>query len=598
MRTADRTHLDYFALVRRARRATTMSGSPLRVALLGDCALQQVAPLVRVLLADAGFAAEIYEAGYDTVENEAHDPSSGLFAFRPDVVVIVQATQRLRDRYYSFTGSSAELVDDLANKMASVWRAISERTGAPIVQSTFVVPSERAFGNFGFRAPPSFHTTVQRLNAAIAKLASETPSIYLHDVDYVASEIGRRQFIDEKLWLLSKSLCALEHLPEVAQNLVDVVLAIRGVAAKCVVLDLDNTTWGGVVGDDGIEGIRLGEDEDGPAFRGLQRFAKELSKRGLILAVCSKNTDSVARDAFARHPDMVLKLDDIAVFVANWQDKATNIRHIQETLNIGLDSIVFLDDNPFERNLVRQILPQVIVPELPEDPADYVRAVASLNLFETASASALDADRGRMYADQAKREGERAQFTSLEEYLASLDTKVTVGRFDRFNLPRIVQLTQRSNQFNLTTRRYGEAECERFMNDQSAYPFHVSVRDKYGDFGLVQVAIVRISGADAVIDQFLMSCRVLMRGVEEFAMNRIFETAKARGCTRVVGTFIPTAKNAMVAEFYPRFGFAKVDDRIDDSGGTTTWAHDVARWVPRSTHMEVIEADPTQESAR
>ena len=249
------------------------------------------------------------------------------------------------------------------------------------------------------------------------------------------------------------------------------------------------------------------------------------------------------------------------MFVANWEDKATNIRRIRETLNIGFDSMVFLDDNPFERNLVRQLIPQIIVPELPEEPALYVRFLSELNLFETASHSSLDSQRNILYQEQQKREAESTKFGDLNEYLQSLDTEAVFRQFERANLSRIAQLIQRSNQFNLTTRRYAESECEAIMNDpENFYPFTIALRDRVGDFGLINIVILRLHRPDGAleIDTFLMSCRVLQRGVEEYAMNKIFEYARQCGYERVVGRYIPTAKNVMVKDFFQRFGFLGV----------------------------------------
>jgi FkbH-like protein len=383
----------------------------------------------------------------------------------------------------------------------------------------------------------------------------------------------------------------------VPQNIVDISLAATGRAVKCVVLDLDNTLWGGVVGDDGLEGIGLGDlDEDG-AFRSFQLYLRELSSRGIILAVCSKNNESIAREVFQKHPGMVLKEEHIAVFIANWDDKATNIRRVREKLNIGFDTMVFLDDNPFERNLVRQLIPEIIVPELPEDPALYVRAVSELNLFETASQSSLDSGRTALYQDQQKREAESRNFATLDEYLQSLKTIACCRRFESATLGRIAQLIQRSNQFNLTTRRYSEAECRAMMEDREQYfPFTISVQDRFGDFGLINVVVLRlpVTGAVLEIDTFLMSCRVLQRGVEQLAMNKIFEFARENGCQSVAGQYIPTAKNMMVKSFFEQFGFHRAANPED---GATHWRLATADYVPRKVYIEEATAEPSLAAA-
>ena len=303
-------------------------------------------------------------------------------------------------------------------------------------------------------------------------------------------------------------------------------MALRGRVVKCVVLDLDNTLWGGVIGDDGLEGIQLNSHGDGEAFYRFQLFLRELLKRGIILAVCSKNEMANALLPFEKHPEMVLKRDDIACFVANWNDKADNIRHIRETLNIGFDSMVFLDDNAFERDLVRTLVPGVIVPDLPEDPADYVRAISELNLFETTTFSAEDLQRSELYRLEGLRRSEQASFGSLDEFLKSLKMQMTIARFDPYHLPRIAQLIQRSNQFNLTTRRLTEADCADLMNDASFIPLYAKLTDRLGDHGLIAVVILERLEGELAIRDWLMSCRVLKRGVEQALMKEVFQQAK------------------------------------------------------------------------
>lgn len=580
----DRKGLDYFQLVRRAARLAPQTGSqPLRVALLGDVSTQHWVPILRVLLADHGFDACFYEAGYDTVNTETLDPDSGLFTFEPHVICILQSTQMLRTRFHLSPDDRPGFAATRARQIQGVWDAIRARSGASIVQSTFVVPYERPFGNFDFAVSDTLQHTVTELNREIKLLARQATGVFINDIDYVAAWLGRARFIDEKLWALSKSLCALDCLPDVAQNMVDIAMATQGRVVKCVVLDLDNTLWGGVVGDDGIDGIELGASDETGAFRDLQLHLKDLKRRGIILAVCSKNEEINARRVFREHPGMVLREEDITVFVANWEDKATNIRLIRERLNISFDSMVFLDDNPFERNLVRQLIPEIHVPELPEDPGLYLRAISELNLFETASFSQLDSLRAEAYRDQAKREDERSRFVSLDDYLQSLGTIADVETFSPGNLPRIAQLIQRSNQFNLTTRRHTQADCEAMMRDESQFhSFSISVRDRFGDFGLINIVILRQADRVLEIDSFIMSCRVLQRGVEQLAMNRIFGHARKTGCRSVVGRYLPTAKNAMVRNFYDRFGFSRI---ATEDSGAASYSLEVEAYVPREVFI-------------
>ncbi len=580
----NRSDLDYQALVRRARRLQPGTGQKLKVAVLADVSTQHLAPLLRVLFADNGVDAELYEAGFDTIQLEAYNPDSGLYRFAPQVIIVLQSINRLRSLYYDFKGERAEFATAQADDIEKVWQAIQSHVQVPIVQSTFVVPVERPYGHFGAKVAGTLQGAVLDLNRELALRSRRHASVFSCDVDYIAAWAGRRHFLDEKLWALAKSLCALELLPDVAQSLVDISLATcGGRAIKCVVLDLDNTLWGGVVGDDGLEGIGLGDLDEGGAFRYFQLLLRDLWQRGIILAVCSKNNEDTARRVFREHPDMILREEHIAVFVANWEDKATNIARIREKLNIGYDAMVFLDDNPFERNLVRQLLPQILVPDLPEDPGLYVRAVCELNLFESAGQSALDSQRTAMYQVQEKREAELKHFSDINEYLKSLQTNVDCRRFEPQNLARIAQLIQRSNQFNLTTRRYSEAQCEALMRDATlCFPFSINVRDRFGDFGLVNVVVLRHCGRSLEIDSFLMSCRVLQRGIEQFAMNKIFDYAQQQGFDEVVGRYIPTAKNVMVKSFFEQFGFTQSADKGEQG---SEWHLATSSYVPREVFV-------------
>jgi FkbH-like protein len=585
----NRAGLDYYELVRKAKRLPGGNGPKLRVALLADVSTQHLVPLLRALFADNGFDAEIYEAGFDTVQLEAFNPQSGLYTFAPQVVVVLQSVMKLKQLYYDFAGERTSFAVTQAGEIERVWEAIQSRLQVPLIQSTFALPYERPFGNFGLKVPGDLQGAVHDLNREICLRARSHASVFICDIDHIAGWHGRRNFFDEKLWALAKPLCALAILPDVAQALVDITLASVGRALKCVVLDLDNTLWGGVVGDDGLEGIGLGDLDDGGAFRSFQLYLRELWRRGILLTVCSKNNEAIARSVFQQHPDMVLREEHIAVFVANWDDKATNIARIRERLNIGYDAMVFLDDNPFERNLVRQLIPAILVPDLPEDPSQYVRAVSELNLFESAGYSALDAERTSMYQVQEQRDAELKRFGDITSYLQSLETTALLVPFEPRNLSRIAQLIQRSNQFNLTTRRYSEAQCRAAMTDDgNCTTFSVTVRDRFGDFGLVLVAILKRAGAEVLeIDTFLMSCRVLQRGVEQFAMNRIFELARQGNYRRVLGRYIPTAKNVMVEGFYRQFEFVETPD---DSGEGTLWCLEVERYVPREVFIREATA--------
>ncbi len=580
------SRLDYAALVRAAKRLDTIQTfSKVRLALLSDAATQQFVPLLRTLLHRQGVHAEIYEGAFDGFQIETLSPASGLYAFAPDVVIVLNAVQALRASYAARTGGGREFAEGRLGTIASVWDAIhAHAPKAVILQSTYVMPYERFFGNFDRKVPDSLYAVAAWLNQRIAEEARVRTHVLIHDVEAVASWNGRREWFEDRLWDMAKSFCAFSLLPEVAKNIVDIVLSLRGRVVKCVVLDLDNTLWGGVIGDDGVDGIKLNAHGDGEAFYRLQAYLKELLKRGVLLAVASKNEMENALLPFEKHPDMLLRREDISVFQANWSDKAENIRVIRQTLNIGLDSMLFLDDNPFERSLVRGVLPEVLVPELPEDPADYVRAIAELNLFETTSFSAEDVRRAELYREESVRRSEQGQYADADAFLKSLEMKLVAARFDCFHLPRIAQLMQRSNQFNLTTHRYTEAECEALMHDPGVLPLYAKLSDRLGDHGLIGIVVLAPDGEELVIRDWLMSCRVLARGVERHLMNLVVAEAQARGCTRVCGEYIQTAKNGMVREFFEQFGFTK----IGDEPGHTLWILPVSAYEPVATFIATV----------
>jgi len=577
--------LDYFALSKEAKALKTSSAAKvIRIALLADCATQHLATIMRAVAARYNVQAEVYEGNYDGVDLEILDSASALYEFNPQYVVILLSSEKLKARLYA-AGDRRTFADETVGRLENLWSAFRANSQATIVQSTFVLPSERAFGNYELKVADSVGSIFTEINYRLAVKARETKNVLLNDIDFLAASVGRAQWLDARMWNMAKTPCRLEHVPLLAQSLLDTIFAASGLITKCVVLDLDNTLWGGVIGDDGLEGIALGEFDEGEAFVAFQKFLRELKRRGIILAVVSKNEHANAVLPFREHPHMVLKEEDISVFVANWDNKADNIRLVQKTLNIGFDSLVFLDDNPFERNIVREFLPEVVAPELPEDPSLYLQTLAGLNLFETASFSEADLKRAGQYREEAQRELTKTQFTNINEYLTSLAMEIRLERFNAFKLPRIAQLIQRSNQFNLMTRRYGEAACEAMMKEPSLAPLTLRLADKFGDYGLISVVILKHAGEDLEIDEYLMSCRVLQRGVESFAMNNIFAYAARLGAKRVVGHYIPTAKNDMVKGFLKSFGFEKV---TDGDKGASQWALAVEAYRPREVFMTPV----------
>jgi FkbH-like protein len=378
----------------------------------------------------------------------------------------------------------------------------------------------------------------------------------------------------------------------VAHHGARLIAASRGMSRKCLVLDLDNTLWGGVIGDEGIEGVRLGQGEaEGEAFRSFQVYLRSLKERGIILALASKNDEKIAVEAVTHHPDMVLRPDDFAVIVCNWSNKADNIRVIANTLDIGLNSLVFIDDNPTERALVRAELPMVAVPELPEDPAFFIRALDQQAYFETHVFSEEDRERAAMYRGNAKRKATLQQFADIGAFLRDLTMKAEIGPVDALHMPRFSQLINKSNQFHPTTTRYTEAQILAMTATQQVEAWWFKLRDRFGDNGLIASLILRKEGSTLEIDTWAMSCRVLGRGMEEFIQNHLLTLARERRMERIVGTYIPTKKNGLVRDLFAKLRYSQ----IDDEGEKARWAIDVATADEFKTFIERLSIEQRTE---
>ena len=552
--------------------------SAARVAVLGFCTTQYYAAVLRGLGEVSGYAMTTYEPEYNTVPQVVLDDRSSLYSFEPDFVVFWTAVQAVRNVLLSADVTErSEVAESEIDELIALVRRAAQIPGVTVVVYEFVIPYERAWGNYSSQVDGSLPNVVRRANDRLRALAAEVPNVYTIDTDHLASWTGKQRWFDERLWFYGKSSSHPEVLPHVAGEAVDIFRAVKGKSLKCVALDLDNVLWGGVIGDDGLNGIRLGDLGEGEAYVQFQLWLRELRARGVMLAVCSKNDEARALEPFRKHEAMVLREADISCFIANWVDKAENLRRIAEQLNIGLDSIVFVDDSPFERNLVRELAPEVLVPEMPAAPADFVPYLESLNLFEAVQFSEEDRKRADFYRANLLREDAQARFTSIEEYLASLKMKAIFEPFDDAHLPRITQLVQRTNQFNLTTLRHSAEELAQFADDPEHFPFYATLEDRFGDNGLISVVIGKRDGENLEIITWLMSCRVISRRMEEFVLDDLVEVARAAEIEHLIGRYVPTDRNDLVAQHYERLGFEKIAEHPD---GRTTWRLRVADYEP------------------
>ena len=536
---------------------TNYSFPQLKVSLVGDTATQLLTVALKGTAVERGYLLDLFEAEYNQVERQVMDPTSELYAHQAQYTLIFQSTHKLLEHFStSDMGTRTALADE---RIAFLRHACGSIQGK-VICFNYPEIEDVVFGSYANKLEESFTYQVRKLNYELMRLAEELPNLYICDIAGLQNKFGRDWLFDASVYVSTEMILSIDALPYVASRAMDIICAIEGKFKKCLILDLDNTVWGGVVGDDGWENIQVGHGLGiGKAFTEFQQWVKKLRERGIIICVCSKNDEEKAKEPFEKNPEMVLKLDDISVFIANWENKADNIRTIQSILNIGFDSMVFLDDNPFERNIVRENVPGVFVPELPEDPGDYLEYLYSLNLFETASYSSADKDRTKQYQVEAQRMVAATKFTNEADFLKSLNMLSVVEGFTSFNTPRVAQLSQRSNQFNLRTIRYTDADIARMSGDNSYQCFSFTLEDKYGDNGLICVIILHKEDADTLfVDTWFMSCRVLKRGMEHFTLNTIVAYAKQHGFKRIIGEYIPTPKNGMVAEHYDHLGFTPI----------------------------------------
>jgi FkbH-like protein len=568
-----------------AARAEASAAKPVRLALLGSSTLAHLVPGIRVAAYRRGLWVETFEGDYGLYRYEleqAGQKESPLHQFAPDVVLLAI------DGHHAARGTPQEAVAD----MEACWEFARRNLNCVVVQQTILPVFPALLGSNEHRLPTSPHFVIDRANTML-RAASEVANVPLLALDQFAQQEGLRAWHDPALWHRSKQEVHPRQVHIYGEHVARLLASLRGRSYKALVLDLDNTLWGGVIGDDGLEGIVLGQGNAvGESFVAFQQYAKALAQRGVVLAVCSKNDEANALAPFLQHPEMVLKREDIAVFTANWTDKATNLRAIAEQLNLGLDSLVFADDNPMERGLVRQELPMVAVPEMPEDPADYVATIAAAGYFETTSVTEDDRARAQQYQANAAREAARASTTDLPAYLRSLEMKLLWSPFDRVGLARITQLINKTNQFNLTTRRYTEAEVQTKMQSPGSVTLQLRLTDRFGDNGIISLLIGELN-ADKVLvmDTWLMSCRVLGRQVEEATLNLLAERAKQAGAAAIEGIYLPTKKNGMVRDHYGRLGFTQIEEKED---GSSRWLLQLADFEPRPVLMETITAESTR----
>lgn len=566
--------------------------TPKKIAVLASYTSHHLIGVLRLFFYKHGISPEYYVGEYDSIAMDILDPNSQLYEFHPDILLLLTHNKDIC-KYPGLFAKADEVeqwTDEHVKYYESLWTAISKINGCQVFQTNFILPMYRALGNLSANSIASPQYCIQNLNLKLT--ACKPKFVTFIDMEYLASYEGKKNWFDDTGYYLSKQGFSFQVYPAVCDYVSKVIVNSIKQLKKVLVVDLDNTLWGGVIGDDGLEGINLSSTNGvGEAYIAFQHYIKELKSRGVLLAVCSKNNDETAKLPFTDHPEMVLSLSDISCFVANWDDKATNIRRICSTLNIGTDSAVFFDDSSFERNVVKKILPEVEVIDVPQDPALYIRVLDESRCFEWTQLTEEDTLRTESFiADNKRREVEQNS-GDYETYLQNLEMVAEVGPVSPIDVSRFTQLINKSNQFNLRTQRYTEAVIADMCAKPDEYSLiDVSLSDKFGKYGIISCIILRKTGNVAFIDTWVMSCRVLKRGVEDIVFNAIAEAAEKWGCAKIMGEYIPTKKNAMVKGLLASFGFSHSDDSSiikSDVEGSELFEYNLNGLQKKSTYISV-----------
>lgn len=526
-----------------------------RWAILRSFTVEPVIPFLRVGAYVSGVALDVHIGEFNAYAQEMLDPDSSLYRFQPDVVVLAVQTRDVAPGLWRGEQDG----DDVLKRYGDWIESFRKYSNAALVVHSLEVPATAGGGLIEAQREDSAADAIQRINRGLRALAKTYRGVHVLDYDGLVARYGRGSWGDARKWLTVRLPLASGNLPHLAAEWLRFLHPLSGRIAKCVAVDLDNTLWGGVIGEDGIHGIKLGAEYPGAAFQELQRALLELRRRGILLAVCSKNNTAEAMEAISTHPGMLLRPGDFAAMRINWSEKSQNLREIATELNVGLDSVAFLDDNPVERLQVRERAPEAIVVPLPEDPMDYARALLDCPWFERLTLSEEDRLRGEYYLAQRERAELQRSVSSKEDFYRSLDQEVEIAAVNPQTLVRVAQLTQKTNQFNLTTRRYTEQQISEMAADPCCGVWSLRVKDRYADNGLVGVAIARFYGSICEIDSFLMSCRVIGRTVETALLASLAADARTRGATTLLGWFLPTKKNAPAVEFYREHGFVEAE---------------------------------------
>lgn len=558
-----------------------------KIAILGGSTTNDIRKCLELFLLKEGMETEFYESEYNQYFQDAMFPNSELQSFQPDLIYIHTSNRNISD--YPSMGDSREMVDEKLETVYQhfevMWEKLKATYHCPVIQNNMEFPFYRILGN---KSASDYHGRVNfitRLNEKFYAYAQEHENFYINDIHYLSACYGLDKWADPFYWHMYKYALCVPAIPVLSANVASIIKAIYGKNKKAFVLDLDNTLWGGIVGDDGVDNLELGQETSmGQAYQEFQQYLKAHKEIGVLLNVCSKNEEQNAI-AGLNHQDSVLKPEDFIVIKANWEPKSRNIAQIAKELNLMPDSLVFVDDNPAEREIVRQQLDMVAVPQV-SMVEHYIHEIDRHGYFEVVSLSKDDLERNSMYKANAERSKIEASFENYEDYLLSLEMNAVIKPFESIYMSRIAQLTNKSNQFNLTTKRYSQAEIEAAAADETRITLYGKLEDKFGDNGVVSVVIGRLENNVCHMELWLMSCRVLKRDMEFAMMDTLVHQLKQRNITEIRGYYYPTAKNGMVKNFYELQGFSKINE---DDDGNTIWSYQIEEHYKNKNHVIKVE---------
>ena len=534
----------------------------IRIAFLGSFTLNGFEETIQVQCSEEKINCITYNAPYNQYNQEILNKNSDLYKFNPDIIFFLIDNRTILDNLFYFPYEYSEedrkkFVDEKYLELENLIKTISENLQSKLVITNFVIPTYSPFGIFESKVEFGLKDIVLDLNKKLKELCKNQDSVYLYDFNSFVTKFGERNVLEYKKMFFGDIKISFDIIPYLIYEFVGYLKPLLGLNKKCIVLDLDNTLWGGIVGEEGFEGIKLGPDPAGRPFVEFQRVLKSLLKSGIILAINSTNNSEDAMKVIKEHPHMVLKEEDFACLKINWNDKIANMKDIAKELNIGLDSMVFFDDDPVNRELIKMSIPEIKTIDLPQDPSSYALILRDLNDFNVLKITDDDFKRAKMYSQEQERHDLESTTKNLDEYLKKLDIKVKVRLADKFSIPRISQLSLKTNQFNLTTKRYQEEEIKKFAKDDKMIVGCAEVEDKFGESGITNIFIIKKNNEEWILDTFLLSCRIIGRSIEEGILGKIIEMAKKEGVKKIKAQFIPTQKNKPAENFLSNYGFQK-----------------------------------------